>query len=408
MVSFDYTTASPERMPRCIVNHRDLFEALSVGWFLPPANGGVVMSTSMDVADAADNRRADGSGKYPIPVRVTFDPDEFDTVECRALSSTSKGWETLERGTRMVRDGEHDALAARAVPAWAIAGCEVLSKENAARLAGMAAHVGNLDMREMPVAINPTMLESAQHIEGPIDLRRPEFPKHYNACTGATSMAFAIDAAMGIEERQQGHFPATHPFPGRDAMFGCLPDMDFDNVLWKNAWDVLAEACESPLRPRELLDSIAARCENDSIAARRSHSRDGELSIRASEWRKRAGAVERSEAPLPPEGVGAAVIAAVILPEPERIMAYAKHRPDWVVARADVGGDPTNAVASSPLRLAGRLSGLRAGWSRLPRELRGNKSQWRKSLDGGLALANGIRNELPRSELAKDYSSRGI
>ena len=383
--------------PQMLVSYRQLFGALSKGWFLPPqGEDGLVLS--LGSVPTQDNRDPLAGKHARLPVRVSFSAANFQTPTVAALDRRTGEW----RKKDAIRDGVQDtSIATGAIPAHAIRSCVVGDERDLISLQGIARQTSNLELTGILLGVDPDIASDLHRQEPPTSWYGPIVPKTFDALAGASGMAYAIDKAMGLDADQHGHFPATHPFPGTDAMFGSLESVDFDNVLWEKAWQVLAEDGKRA-GVSSLKDDIADNCAEHT---------DGMFADKAEGWRKWTTDVLNANALLAPDrGLQSAVTAALAARNPERFVDVLAQDSAWASARSDSGAVPdahNDAVASSPLRLAARLCGLRWGWSALSKSIKGPMSDWPRVFDDAIGLEYGVRSRLPSHERGKDYSSRG-
>ena len=174
--------ASAERWLGLVVDHRNLFEALSDGWLRPlRQRKGLLVSVGAYALE-----RCGLSQGNRILVRVKLDPKRLPTLDVAVFRDGQ--WTTA--ALQDIGPSDQTVYWPGVLPTFAVSQLTVSTEEERSRLLQMTRITANLDLREVPVFVGAATDEILEPSISPPELApQLEVPDSEDAIHGALSMA---------------------------------------------------------------------------------------------------------------------------------------------------------------------------------------------------------------------------
>ena len=348
-------------------DNRRLFDALQDGWFHPiPPNPGLILG----IGKFAREKNATNS-VHRIPVRVKLNAAKLPDLEVAIF----QGREWRHITFQQAKSFDSALLFWPGVlPAFAISELTVSTEEERGRLTGLARHVSNVEIPDVPVVVRVEDDELAAPLLAPPEPAiKLTIPQNGDSIHGAINMAFwaipRIDPWLDVLSESLSSDRSRLPdlANGVDASWWRFPPwaqrssetepLDTQECLWLAAVDVFRTlSVDQRGRIRELAEEIAS-------SALRYGNSDNEVGTES--WLQVTRSILRAESTIQFERwrscpVGMAIQLVLTRPEPVVFKTWFRDRPDM-----------PPAVAWS----AAVLCGLFNGYKMLDSEFRGELPQ---------------------------------
>lgn len=349
-----------------VVDHRNLFEALSDGWLHPPRPGsgmlvGVGSYTSEPDTEPKRNR---------IFVRVKLNPKSLPALDV----SVFRDGRWVTSGIQDVEPTDQALYWPGVLPAFAVSELTVSTQEERSRLVQLTRVTSNLDLQHFPVSVNAAPDEIFEPNAPPPKLTsKLDVPDTEDAIHGALSMAVWAVPRMArwldLLIASLGPDQARLVAKARevDAPWWRFPP-------WRRLNEVRRLSCPQECLWLAAIEVFRGESWNafggglglpERIAANASHFGDEEVESVLCAWRESTQRVLRGQAEISIEKwrqdpVGIALQLVLTRPRPVLFKGWFRQRPDL-----------PPPVAWS----AAALCGLLYGYRRLDTEFRGGETQ---------------------------------
>ena len=368
-------------------DNRRLFDALQDGWFHPiPPNTGVILGIGKFAREESTAKSV-----HRIPIRVKLNAAKLPDLEVAIFQSGEWRHDTFRRAQSL-----HSALVfwPGVLPTFAISELTVPTEEERKRLTGLARHVSNVEISDVPVVVRVVDDEVGVPVLAPPEpATKLAIPPDGDSIHGAMNMAFWAIPRIGpwLDVLSESLSSDRSRLPdlanGVDASWWRFPPwaqcsketgfLDAQECFWLAAMDVFrAQSFDQRGRTRELADEIASTI---------LHYRSSDNEVETEPWLRLTRSILRAETTIQFERwrscpVGTAIQLVLTRPDPVAFKSWFRDRPDM-----------PPAIAWSGAVLCGLLSGYRM----LDSEFRGEPSQREavaiRSLDGWSETLRDIR-----------------